>query len=375
MATVFPFTRRALTSAPATSNSWTRTGRMATARGGFTATLLPGGKVLAAGGGDPYAIFASAEVYDPVTGTWSGTEPMSTLRDIHVAARLNDGRVLVAGGFNGGGVLASAELYDATAGTWTTTVSMDTPRSFPISTLLNDGKLLVAGGAGPAPDTLIATAEVYDPLAASAHTPNGLWTPAGSMSTPRLGATLTLLPDGTALAAGGISGNLGAASVLASAELYDPGKGTWSARASMRTPRTNHSATLLNDGTVFVTGGFDGGVALASSELYDPGAGPVGTWSAAASMITPREAPASVALSDGRVLVLCGDDPASPLATAEVYDPPPKDQWEPPAVRDSHPFAERRRSGHWRRHREHRPNRRPVVGGTIPALAAARQSA
>ena len=117
MATVFPSMRRALTSAPATSNSWTRTGRMAAARDGFTATLLPDGTVLAAGGGDPYAILASAEVYDPVTGTWSGTEPMSTLRDIHVAARLNDGRVLVAGGFNGGGVLASAELYDAAAGT------------------------------------------------------------------------------------------------------------------------------------------------------------------------------------------------------------------------------------------------------------------
>src|SRR5260370_42470020 len=73
MATVFPFTRRALTSAPATSNSWTRTGRMATARGGFTATLLPGGKVLAAGGGDPHASFAPAEGHDPVAGTWFGT--------------------------------------------------------------------------------------------------------------------------------------------------------------------------------------------------------------------------------------------------------------------------------------------------------------
>jgi hypothetical protein len=209
---------------------------------------------------------------------------------------------------------------------------MATPRSFPVSTLLNDGRLLVAGGAGPAPGTLIATAEVYDPLAASASTPDGRWTAAGSMSTPRLGATLTLLPDGTALAAGGRSGNHGAASVLASTELYDPGTGTWSARAGMRTPRTNHSATLLNDGTVFVTGGFDGGVALASSELYDPGAGPAGTWSAAASMMTPRGAPAGVALTDGRVLVVCGDDPASPLATAEVYDPPPKDKWETPTI-------------------------------------------
>src|SRR5260370_37784952 len=104
MATVFPSMRIALTSAPATSNSWTRTGRMAAARDGFTATLLPDGKVLAAGGGDPYAIFASAEVYDPVTGTWSHTAAISTLRDIHVAALLDAAGDLVPGGVTGRGV-------------------------------------------------------------------------------------------------------------------------------------------------------------------------------------------------------------------------------------------------------------------------------
>src|SRR5260370_20398165 len=138
MATVFPFTRRALTSAPATCNSGTRTGRMAAARDGFTATLLPDGTVLAAGGGDPYAILASAELYDPVAGTWSGTEPMSTLRDIHVAARLSDGRVLVAGGFNGGGGLSPAQPYDAAPPARATTGSTGTPPALPVSTPLTD---------------------------------------------------------------------------------------------------------------------------------------------------------------------------------------------------------------------------------------------
>src|SRR5260370_16949000 len=49
-------------------------------------------------------------------------------------------------------------------------------------------------------------------------------------------------------------------------------------------------------------------------------------------MMTRGGAPAGVALPDGRVLVVCGDDPASPLATAEVYDPPPRDQWETPTI-------------------------------------------
>src|SRR5439155_5187491 len=82
-----------------------------TAREFHTATLLPNGKVLVAGGAGTSGDLASAELYDPATGTWTATGSLITARDNHTATLLPNGKVLVAAGFNGG-VLASAELYD-----------------------------------------------------------------------------------------------------------------------------------------------------------------------------------------------------------------------------------------------------------------------
>ena len=313
-------------SSPAAPNTWRLTGRMTTARGGHTATLLADGKILVAGGSDAYGVFDSAELYDPATGTWAHTGRMSTLRNLHVAARLNDGKVLVAAGFNGGGVLASAELYEPATGTWTATVSMATPRSIPASTLLAGGKLLVAGGLGLAPDQFIATAEIYDPALTSIFTPHGKWTTAGSLNTPRAQATLTLLPDGKALAVGGLSSG----GTLASAELYDPGAGptgTWSPVADMNTPRAGHHATLVSNQQVLIVGGYNDTGPLASAELYDPNTGAGGTWTLAPDMKTARDAPTGVTLKDGRILITGGEDPPGPAATAQIYDPQPP-TWE-----------------------------------------------
>ncbi|MCE1229623.1 MAG: putative Ig domain-containing protein [Firmicutes bacterium] len=78
-----------------------------------TATLLPTGKVLVAGGvgvGSPAPILASTELYDPVSGTSSLSGPLGTQRESHSATLLSNGKVLLAGGM-GFGYLASAELY------------------------------------------------------------------------------------------------------------------------------------------------------------------------------------------------------------------------------------------------------------------------
>jgi hypothetical protein len=133
---------------------------MNTARERHTATLLPDGRVVVAGG---YSLsggyLASAEAYDPSTGAWSPTGSLNAARSEHTATLLPNGYVLVVGGYNGD-YLASAELYDPVSGAWSTTGDLNTGRSEHTATLLPDGRLLVAGGWDGI--NTLASAEVYD---------------------------------------------------------------------------------------------------------------------------------------------------------------------------------------------------------------------
>ncbi len=283
---------------------WAGTGSMAAARVFHSATLLPDGKVLVAGGGFGSTVTASAELYDPRAGTWSPTGGMRTTRSFHTATLLQNGTVLVAGGEDSSGAaLASAEVYTPATGAWAPTGSMHRAHgAFHTATLLPDGKVLVAGGDDGA-TRAAADTELYDPG-------TGTWMPTGSMSTPRKEHTATLLPDGRVLVAGGTPDD---ATFLASAEIYDPRAGTWSPTASMGAIRRNHTATLLPDGRVLVAGGDNGEDAETGAEVYDPR---VGTWSPTASMGIARSGHTATSLRDGRVLVVGGG-----TIGAEVYDP------------------------------------------------------
>src|SRR5262245_59974223 len=117
-----------------------------------TATLLLNGQVLVVGGARGNFHFAiKTELYDPASGTWTLTDPLlnSNNRKYHTATLLPTGLVLVAGGVRAV-PLSTAGLYDPVTGMWAATASMDTARAAHTATLLPSGQVLVAGGLGAA---------------------------------------------------------------------------------------------------------------------------------------------------------------------------------------------------------------------------------
>jgi len=302
---------------------WETTGAMGTARQACTATLLPDGRVLVAGGyngSTPHTFYASAELYDPAAGTWQSTGSMTSGRAGHKAMLLPDGKVLVSGGYNGA-YLASAELYDPAAngglGAWTPAGSMSDSRVWHTMTLLPNGKVLATGGEDGSATFSTSSADLYDPAANGGL---GAWSPTGSMAQHRGAHVATLLPDGKVLVAGGLWYEPGIGfGTVDLAEIYDPSAGTWLPTSSMRNRRHHHTATLLPNGTVLVTGGgiYGSGSHLAA-ELFDSDAG---TWTNTGSMSTARGQHTATLLSNGHVLVAGGLGGGGALSSAERYDP------------------------------------------------------
>jgi Kelch motif protein/galactose oxidase-like protein len=302
------------------TGTWKVTGSMVHPREGHTATLLADGRVLVAGGANPITdgagpVPTSAELYDPGTGTWTATGSLATGRYAHTATRLPDGKVLVAGGDGCGGhcALDSAELYDPGTGTWTATGNMLAPRNTITATLLRDGKVLVVGGIYP---NRTASVELYDP-GTGTWTATGSWVRSGT--TPYV--TATRLLDGRVL----VTGTAG--TLDSTAELYNPDTGAWTATGNTVGDRwLGATATLLPDGRVLLAGGRDfkpdgaegqTEVALASAELYDA---VTGAWAPTVSMATGRVGATGTLLPDGRVLVV-GGGLSSGAVTSELYDP------------------------------------------------------
>lgn len=218
---------------PATG-SWSLTGSLHVARFDHTATLLTNGKVLVAGGDDgagdccldttingrqgpdspcfcPHSV-ASAELYNPTTGTWSTTGKMNKPRDFHTATSLPNNKVLVAAGIKCTNIfvsncvlLASAEVYNVVTGTWSLTGSLHVARDQHTGTRLAS-TVLVAGG------NFSTSAEVYDAT-------TGTWSLTGSMHVARSNHTATRLASGQVLIAGG---EVSRSKATATAELYTP---------------------------------------------------------------------------------------------------------------------------------------------------------
>ncbi len=305
---------------------------------GHTATLLPNGKVLVAGGVsrtsgtgdhgcacDVFGKFAHAWLYDPATNAWSLAAPMAQARTAFTATLLPSGKTLVSGGSS-----ATAELYDPAANTWSPAAPLAIGRRDHSAVLLLSGQVLVAGG-GPldGASAKAIPAELYDPA-------TNQWTRVGATKVARSWHTMTLLPSGKVLAAGSYTS--GGRSMLfnpddpesdasdpkdpsAMAELYDPATRTWSTTGSMKLGRYRATATLLPSGKVLlVGGGTQSRGETTRAELFAP---LTGTWEPASPLrVVPRDGHTAVLLPTGHVLVAGGTvTPRFTSASAELYDP------------------------------------------------------
>ena len=275
---------------------------MSVARSGHTATLLPDGKVLVAGGATP-----TAELYDPVANIFAAVGSMAASRQNHTATLLANGKVLVTGGNNVGLAVASAELFDPATNTFTAVGSMSTQRQYHTATLLTNGKVLVTGGRSKTGN--LGSAELFDPA-------TNTFAATGSMSTQRQGHTATLMPSGQVLIAGGYSSTV----YHTSAELFDPATNTFSLVAgAMSKAHQNHTATLLPSGQVLMARGhWDSTNISRVTDLFDPA---THTFTSPGLMITASQNHTATLLPNGLVMSAGGYNGNTTYRTAELYDP------------------------------------------------------
>lgn len=322
-----------------------------------TAILLPGSRVVVAGGRNGSHALASAEMYDGGTGAWIVQGSMHQARTGHCAVLLNNGKILVVGGADSAGTpLASAELFDSATGVWTRTGTMATARKEHSATLLPDGRVVVIGGTAVASGSMaLKSCEIYNPATGMwaalqdmpkawrqhsvvLHSENILviggkneegfntteellqtkdfvWNPfplsGPPDNLPRLVPHLIELPGQRVLIDGGTqNGEPQAATAFLNAFMQ------WQNGAPMPTARARHAAALLADGRVLVSGGVGASGALLAPSAIRSAAG---AWSVAAVLQTARADHTATTLPDGKVLIAGGVDGAGALASCELF--------------------------------------------------------
>lgn len=296
---------------------WTPTGSLNVPRNGVEPgglTVLPGGKILIAGGGSELRSAHEAELFDPATESWALTGAMNEARSNHSTTLLPDGRVFVAGGIDWATnrVRASAEIYDPASETWSLTDPMAGPRTNHCAVLLDNGTVLVIGGARE-PDISgdLSTAEIFDPK-------TGEFRPTAPMHETRRAFRAITLRDGRVIVVGGARGRSGgSANQLQGVEIFDSVTESWSQATPLLEGRWGSTATLLRDGKVLVTGGMYGRVGRENSaEIFDPA---TRIWTVAGSLKQARNGHRDITLDDGRVLIVGGFSGRDYLASCEIF--------------------------------------------------------
>lgn len=248
---------------------WAGIGPMNQARREHSATLLPGGKVLLAGGSDASSMAkANAEVFDPTTLRFT-LIGMNAAHARHSATQLKGGEVLIAGGQTSTGTfLNSAEVFDPASGSFFASAPMAAARLAHGAALLQDGRVLLAGGISP---SSLSSTEYFSWNAVSR---SGSFAPGPAMARDRFSLGLTGLDNGHVLATGGRSN--AASGIAFSVEDFDPGSATFTLLANtswLVVNRQDHTALPMpGQALALVAGGItSGNTPTASFELVPQG--------------------------------------------------------------------------------------------------------
>lgn len=280
--------------------AWTTTASLPLSRARTGAFPLPGGKKIILVDGIDSA--GKTQIYDDTTASWTMGPSTSKARNV-MPVQLDDGRIFLGGGASGESPTAG-EILDPATLTWKlTTASPIGYGGAPVSLALSGTKILVTGGGG---------ASVYD---AGANT----WVPTtGAMVTPRRFHKVARLKDGRGLLIGGMDN---ASAYTSGAEIYDPATGTFSAAGALPTPRLGMAVNALGDGRVIVIGGneqTETGTVFDTVHFFDPA---TTTWSSGPKIASPRLAPATALMPDGKLLLAGGISYDAPLTDAHIFDP------------------------------------------------------
>lgn len=301
------------------SRTFQRVGQQLALRWQDTSAILHDGRLLIVGGrtNSPNSdVVGTAELLDPVSGLTTPTGSLNIPRTTARAITLQDGRVLIIGGtpFGPNGTSLASELYDPEIELFTLCggLIINRPASAVSATVLQDGRVLVAGGSTPIGEN----AELFDPETETFQL-------TGAMVARRYNHTATLLPDGRVVFIGGLSTFAPAPPVLTNlVEVFDPVTETFSALGTINTPRRNHTATLLPDGKIVITGGWTNTIAAPTAtsnvEVFDPATGASVDMG---EMGAPRADHRAEAVSSGQVIITGGRNTTIALKTAEIFDP------------------------------------------------------
>jgi hypothetical protein len=245
------------------------------------------------------AIFSSSVLAASVRYlTWQSVGNLNEPRELHRMISLDNGSILAIGGGSelAGTASATTEIFNTQTNTWSYSALLNTPRRNPEVVKLNNNFLLAIGGSEGTQKVGTNSVELF----------NGqFWQPVASMNIARTNHAATLLQDGRVLVTGGQT----APGVYQStAEIYDPNTNTWMLLPNMNEVRSVHHARLLNDGTVLIIGGGTDTSATNTAEIFDP---VTGTFTFVGSMNEARWGFLSTILPDGKVLVAGGRIPIS----------------------------------------------------------------